>query len=107
MTFLESIFDRLQRASSVPVLAEVRDRRIISATGAELLALIAQARESLIARGLKRGDRCALLEPNSIRWAALDLAMMAEGIVVVPLYTRQAPAECVAMLKDSTPSRIC
>jgi long-chain acyl-CoA synthetase len=107
MTFLESIFDRLQRASSAPVLAEVRDRRIISATGAELLALIAQARESLIARGLKRGDRCALLEPNSIRWAALDLAMMAEGIVVVPLYTRQAPAEFVAMLKDSTPSRIC
>jgi long-chain acyl-CoA synthetase len=107
MTFLESIFDRLQRASGAPVLAEVRDGRIISATGAELLALIAQARESLIARGLKRGDRCALLEPNSIRWAALDLAMMAEGIVVVPLYTRQALAELVTTVKDATPARIC
>ena len=27
----------------------------------------------LLARGLKKGDRCALLAPNSIRWVALDL----------------------------------
>ena len=44
-----------------------------------------EARNFLIARGLKKGDRCALLGSNSIRWVALDLAMMAEGIVVVPL----------------------
>jgi long-chain acyl-CoA synthetase len=107
MTFLEIIFERLQRASSVPVLAEVRDGKIVSVTGGELLALIEQARRFLIARGFKKGDRCALLAPNSIRWAALDLAMMAEGIIVVPLYARQAPVELAAMLKDSTPIRIC
>jgi long-chain acyl-CoA synthetase len=107
MTFLERIFERLQRASSAPVLAEVRDGKIISVTGDELLALIGQARTFLIARGFKKSDRCALLAPNSIRWAALDLAMMAEGIIVVPLYARQAPAELAAMLKDSTPTRIC
>ena len=28
---------------------------------------------------------------------------MAEGLIVVPLYFRQAPAELVAMMKDSTP----
>jgi long-chain acyl-CoA synthetase len=76
-------------------------------TGGELLALIEQARRFLIARGFKKGDRCALLAPNSIRWAALDLAMMAEGIIVVPLYARQAPVELATMLKDSTPIRIC
>ncbi len=107
MTFLENIFERLQRASSVPVLAEVRDGKIVSVTGGELLALVGQARKFLVTRGFKKGDRCALLAPNSIRWAALDLAMMAEGIIVVPLYTRQAPVELAAMLKDSTPTRIC
>lgn len=107
MTFLETIFERLQRASSAPVLAEVRDRKIVSVTGGELLALIEQARRFLVARGFKKGDRCALLAPNSIRWAALDLAMMAEGLIVVPLYSRQAPVELAAMLKDSTPVRIC
>ena len=107
MTFLENIFERLQRASSVAALAEVRDGKIVSVTGGELLALVGQARKFLVTRGFKKGDRCALLAPNSIRWAALDLAMMAEGIIVVPLYTRQAPAELAAMLKDSTPTRIC
>jgi long-chain acyl-CoA synthetase len=107
MTFLENIFDRLERAAGATVLGEVRDGKIVSVTGSELLALIEQARKFLIARGFKKGDRCALLAPNSIRWAALDLAMMTEGVIVVPLYARQAPAELAAMLKDSTPVRVC
>ncbi len=32
---------------------------------------------------------------------------MAEGLIVVPLYSRQAAAELVAMMKDSTPSLVC
>ena len=107
MTFLETIFERLQQAASAPVIREVRGGKVISVTGDELLVLVRQARTFFVARGLKKGDRCALLAPNSIRWAALDLAMMAEGIIVVPLYARQAPAELVAMMKDSTPARVC
>ncbi len=76
-------------------------------TGGELLELIAKARTFLAAKGLKKGDRCGLLAANSIRWMALDLAAMAEGLIVVPLYFRQAPAELVAMMKDSTPSLVC
>jgi long-chain acyl-CoA synthetase len=107
MSFLDRIFERLQHSAGIPVLAEVRDGKVISLTGSELLELVQQARKFLADRGLKKGDRCALLAPNSIRWAALDLAMMAEGIIVVPLYVRQAPIELVTMLKDSSPSRIC
>lgn len=106
MTFLENIFAQLQKSSAAPVLCEVRDGQVVAATGGELLSLIQQARAFLRSRNLKASDRCALLAANSIRWAALDLAMMAEGIVVVPLYARQAPAELVAMLKDSNPVRI-
>ena len=106
MTFLEQIFTRLQQSATEPVLQEIRGEKIQSVTGSELLAMTQQARHFLLARGLKKGDRCALLAPNSIRWAALDLALMAEGIVVVPLYARQAPAELVAMMRDSTPSRV-
>ena len=106
MTYLEQIFDRLQKSSTEAVLQEIHGEKIHSVTGSELLAMTQQARHFLLARGLKKGDRCALLAPNSIRWAALDLALMAEGIVVVPLYARQAPGELVAMMRDSTPSRV-
>jgi long-chain acyl-CoA synthetase len=107
VSFVEDIFARLERAADAPVIAEIRGGAVESVTGEEVLALIAQARSFLAARGLKKGDRCALLAPNSVRWAALDLAMMAEGLIVVPLYARQSPSELVGMMKDSMPSLIC
>jgi long-chain acyl-CoA synthetase len=107
VTFLEVIFERLRQAVSAPVLREVREDQIHSVTGGELLAMVQQARSFMVARGMKKSDRCALLASNSIRWVAADLAMMAEGIVAVPMYSRQAPAELVGMMKDSAPARIC
>jgi long-chain acyl-CoA synthetase len=107
MTFLKKTFERLQQAATAPVVREIREGKLTSVTGGEFLTMVQQARAFLLARGLKKGDRCALLASNSIRWAALDLAMMAEGIIVVPLYARQAPSELVGMMKDSTPARIC
>jgi long-chain acyl-CoA synthetase len=106
MTFLEQIFDRLQRAASAPVVREIHDGSFVSVTGGELLAMIQQARQFLVARGMQKGERAVLLAPNSIRWIALDLALMAEGVIVVPLYARQAVAELISMMKDSGPSRI-
>jgi long-chain acyl-CoA synthetase len=53
--------------------------------------------------GLQRGERCALLAPNSARWVAFNLALLAEGIIVVPLYARQSPVELAAMMKDCLP----
>ncbi len=85
------------------VLREIRGTEFVSVSAAELLELVARARAFLRQAGLQPGDRCALLGSNSIRWAAIDLAIMAEGGVVVPLYARQAPAELAVMLKDSGP----
>jgi long-chain acyl-CoA synthetase len=107
MTFLENIFEHLQRAGGAPVLREIHDGAFVSVTGSELLGLVEQARRFLLSRGIKPGDRCALLGPNSIRWAAMDLAMMAEKLIVVPLYSRQAPAELALMIKNSTPALVC
>jgi long-chain acyl-CoA synthetase len=101
--FLENTFAQLQQASGRVVLREIRGTEFVSVSGAELLDQVARARTYLRGANLEPGDRCALLGPNSIRWAAIDLALMAEGIVVVPLYSRQAPAELAAMLKDCSP----
>src|SRR5277367_6235576 len=106
MTFLETIFERLQRAPDSMVVSEIRDGAAHSVSARDLLAMVQQARQFLRARAMKKGDRCALLASNSIRWIALDLALMAEGLVVVPLYSRQAPAELIHMLRDSLPLRV-
>ena len=107
MTFLNSIFANLDKASTTPIVQEIRDGQITAFTGGDLLDSVGKARAFLSGRGLKKGDRVALLANNGVRWVAMDLAMMAEGFIVVPLYARQAPAELIAMMKDCSPSLIC
>jgi long-chain acyl-CoA synthetase len=107
MPFVGEIFSQLKTAASATVLQEMRDGRVTGVTGNELLELADKARRFLATKGLQKGDRCGLLAANSIRWIAMDLAAMAEGLIVVPLYSRQAPTELVAMMKDSTPSLVC
>ncbi len=107
MNFLEKIFARLESASETVILRELAGRETQPTTslltGRELLGMIAMARAFLAAQGIKKGERCALLAHNSVHCVAMDLAIMAEGIIVVPLYARQAPAELVAMMKDCSP----
>ncbi len=106
MTFLEQIFASLERSGDAIVLQEMRDGQPVPLTARQLLAQVQVARAYLRRLRLKKGDRCALLAHNSMQWVAMDLAVMAEGLTVVPLYARQAPAELVAMMKDSWPSVI-
>jgi long-chain acyl-CoA synthetase len=107
MNFLENIFLKLQGASDRVVLAETHAGGDRTATGSELLGEIAVARAFLRASGLVKGDRCALVAPNSIRWAALDFAIIAEGLIAVPMYARQAAGELAAMLRDAGAGLVC
>jgi long-chain acyl-CoA synthetase len=107
MSFLEDIFSRLRAAGDTAVLQELRDGQTVAVTGHELLSRVGQARGFLASKALKQGDRCALLANNGIDWVAASLAIKAEGLIMVPLYARQAPAELVAMMKDCSPALIC
>jgi long-chain acyl-CoA synthetase len=104
--FLETILAQLKRADGRVALREVHGGHFVSVSGRELLDQIQLVRSFLRNSGVQPGDRCALLAPNSIRWAAFHLALMAEGVIVVPLYSRQAPAELAAMMKDCQPRLI-
>src|SRR6266705_6759154 len=112
MSFLYDIFNQLKTAEKTTVLRELNDQESpqqvsFGVTGKGLLMQVSQARRFLAGKGLGKGDRCALLAHNSIEWVAMDLAIMAEGLIVVPLYARQAPAELVAMMKDCAPALLC
>jgi long-chain acyl-CoA synthetase len=106
MSFLDQIFTSLERNGDAVVLEELRASETISFTARQLVAHVHVARAYLRRLRLKKGDRCAILAHNSVRWVAMDLAIMAEGLVAVPLYARQAPAELVAMMKDCWPAVI-
>ena len=107
MNFLENIFKQLESSPQTHFLQEMPEGKPVAVTGGELLEMIGRVRAFISQKALKKGDRCGLLAHNSIRWVAMDLALMAEGMIVVPLYARQAPAELVAMMKDCSPALIC
>jgi len=100
LNFLERIHSRLVEGGDRPV---VRDGPL-AVRARDLLAMVASARAFLRRAGVKSGDRIALLGDNSARWVALDLAVMGEGAITVPLYARQAPRELARMVADSTPA---
>ncbi len=104
--FLETILAQLKRADGRVVLREIRGDHFVSVTGRELLDWIQIVRAFIRTSSVQPGDRCALLAPNSIRWAVFHLALLAEGAIVVPLYSRQAPAELAGMMKDCHPRLI-
>lgn len=106
MSFLDQILASLEKSGDNVVLQELRGSETSAAPARQLLEQVLVARAYLRRLRLKKGDRCALLAHNSIQWVAMDLAIMAEGLTVVPLYARQAPTELVAMMKDCWPSVI-
>src|SRR5262245_59727122 len=101
--FLQNIFSRLQASPGRVVLREVRGDQFFPVTASQLLALVETARQFLRAQQIPPGERCGLIAANSIHWIAADLALMAEGIVVVPLYYRQTAAELAGILQDCLP----
>lgn len=119
MNFVERIFEHLssEPAPVVEVRGQYRPEYTIIRNGvsvvemhgevekpvarAALLDDVARARHVLRTYNVKKGDRVALYANNSARWIAADLACLAEGLVVVPLYARQAVSELAAMVKDA------
>jgi long-chain acyl-CoA synthetase len=101
--FLENVFEQLEKNAGRVVLREVRGEEFVSVTGRELLDAVGRARGFLRQAGIEFGDRVGLLGANSIEWVAIDLALMAEGAMVVPLYSRQAAAELAGMMRNCSP----
>ncbi len=100
MNVLSRIVHQLRTRPAGAFVTEIHPSGPLAATGAEMLQWMGQARTWLRGRELSAGDRVALIGPNSTRWVTTDLALLAEGLVVVPLYARQAADELVGMMRD-------
>src|SRR6478735_2082636 len=67
----------------------------------EFGALVDQAKRGLWLRGIRHGDRVAIVANNRVEWAVLSFAVHALGAVFVPMYEAQAASDWEFILADS------
>lgn len=75
-----------------------------SFTYAELKGRVDSLSASLLALGLRKGDRIAVLAPNCHQYLELYLAAATTGTVLVPLNTRLNSQELAVVLNDCQPA---
>ena len=107
MVFLNKILCNLSKSAEKPILQEVGENQLKTVTSFQLLTWINEARKKIKLAGLLPGNRCVLLGNNSSHWVAINLAIMAEGGIVVPLYPRHASSELISMMRDCSPTLLC
>jgi long-chain acyl-CoA synthetase len=55
----------------------------------------------LLALGIAKGDRFAILAPSTVEWALLDFALLSIGAAVVPIYPTSSTSECAYILDNA------
>lgn len=70
-------------------------------SSSEMIAAAEEIGLGLVSLGLSKGDRAAILAPNSQFWTFSDAGCQLTGIIDVPIYTTLAPATVGYILKDS------
>lgn len=72
------------------------------ATYAEVDETSATLSARLVAEGVVKGDRVALLAPNGVEWAVTAYAALRIGAVLVPLSTLLRPPELIAQITTAS-----
>ncbi|WP_433559425.1 AMP-dependent synthetase/ligase [Pseudonocardia xinjiangensis] len=70
-------------------------------TWAQLHDDVAASAARLLGRGLRPGDRVAILGRTSYAWAVADLAAALVGLITVPIFPTSSPAQMRHILTDS------
>ncbi len=91
-------------ASSGETIALVHDETSISYAELDLRSRELAGR--LVAAGIGKHARIALLAPNGIDWAVIAYAALRVGAVLVPLSTLLRPPELVAQLRQASISHL-
>lgn len=73
----------------------------LDVTAREFAAEVLAVAKGLIAAGIEKGDRVALISKTRYEWTLIDFAIWAAGGVTVPVYETSAPDQVQWILSDS------
>ncbi|MDX8055556.1 AMP-dependent synthetase/ligase [Lentzea sp. BCCO 10_0798] len=102
----------IRRIADLPFLAEQaygdavawrfkQDGQWHEQTYAEVAEVVLDLASGFVHAGLKAGDRVCVLANTRPEWTAVELAVLAAGGIVVPIYPSSAPEEIAWVVGDS------
>ncbi len=98
-TVHEQMLIRMRSRSRPVGYRDFIEGRSVARPAEDVRAQSLAAASSLVALGIRKGDRVAIVGLNSTRYLALDIAIGMIGAVSVPLYYTSPPAEIDAILR--------
>jgi len=94
--------DRVARAGDRTLIERrAADGSWTPVTAGEFQADVLTVARGLVARGVRPGDRVAIMSRTRYEWTLLDFALWAAGAVVVPVYETSSPDQVRWILEDS------
>jgi long-chain acyl-CoA synthetase len=98
-----SVSERSEREAGAAAIAAYRPvgGRWVPETWTALRALRREVAAGLMASGVRRGDRVALVSHTRWEWGPIDLAILSVGAVTVGIYPTSTPATVGYILKHS------
>lgn len=105
-TLHEMMMNAVSRSGSDPLFGYIpgRDQPRIHVTYDEFGGLVESVSRGLRDRGVKSGDRVAIILNNSVEWAATSYATNALGAAYTAMYTHQHGSEWAYIIADSGPT---
>ncbi|MGN0004110.1 MAG: AMP-dependent synthetase/ligase [Sphingobacterium composti] len=67
----------------------------------EVIQIIDSISKGLVAKGIKKGDKVALMSGNRPEWNFVDFACNQLGVAIVPLYPTLSPQDLSYIVKDA------
>ncbi|MGH9861392.1 MAG: AMP-binding protein [Candidatus Acidiferrales bacterium] len=101
--FFELFAHSVERFGERPAIEVQRKDALESYSYRELDRMSAQAAHFLMDRGVRAGERCAILADNDARWVAAYLGVLRLGAAAVPLDTAYKGKQVAALLRDCQP----
>ena len=105
MTQITRVFDLLklsrEKFSKEDIVAAKRDGEWIKYSTEHFIGQVDAVSRGLIAKGIKKNDKVAIMSPNRPEWNICDFGIMQMGATQVPMYPTLAEIDIKFILKDA------
>jgi long-chain acyl-CoA synthetase len=95
------LLSRAIRQPDKTALAYKKDGNYVTISWKELAESVQRLTQYLISKGVKKGDRIAIISENRPEWVIVDLAVLTCGASLVPLYPQSNVTDIQYVLKHS------